>query len=196
MENPIFDELSFQIFENTQKSKIVFFFNFVHLFEKGVSQFEAKGWLFSSLEKLFFIFYFTKSRRDVQKRYIGVTRHGESDFRWIIFSNFWKHSKVENRIFLNFVHLFEKGVSQFEAKGWLFSSLKKLFFVFDFTKSRRDVQKRYIGVTRHGESDVRLIIFSKFWKSSIVENSKIQKIDTFSDKSHLDQKSLKIDVTP
>ena len=96
MENPIFDELSFQIFKNTQKSKIVCFLNFVHLFEKGVSQFEAKGWLFSSLEKLFFTSYFTKSRRDVQKRYMGVTRHGESEFRWIIFSKFWKSSIVEN----------------------------------------------------------------------------------------------------
>ena len=58
-------------------------------------------------------------------------------------------------MFLNFVHLFEKGVSQFEAKGQLFSSLKKLFFIFDFMKSRRDVKNKKVGVTRHGESDVR-----------------------------------------
>ena len=57
------------------------FLNFVHLFEKGVSQFEAKGRLFSSLKKLFLIFYFTKSRRDVKNKKVGVTRHGESDFR-------------------------------------------------------------------------------------------------------------------
>ena len=74
-------------------------------------------------------------------------------------------------MFLNFVHLSEKGVSQFEAKGRLFSSLKKLFFIFYFTKSRRDLQNWKIGVTRRGESDFRWIIFSKFWKNSIVENS-------------------------
>ena len=53
MENPMFDELSFQLFEKNEKSKIVFFVNFVHLCEQGVSQFEAKGRLFSSLKKLF-----------------------------------------------------------------------------------------------------------------------------------------------
>ena len=58
-------------------------------------------------------------------------------------------------VFLNFVHLFEKGVSQFEAKSRPGSSLKKLFFIFHFTKSRRDVKNKKVGVTRHGESDFR-----------------------------------------
>ena len=58
-------------------------------------------------------------------------------------------------VFLNFVHLFEKGVSQFEAKSRPGSSLKKLFFIFDFKKRRRDVQNKKVGVTRHGESDFR-----------------------------------------
>ena len=71
MENPIFDELSFQIFENTQKSKIVFFLNFVHLFEKGVSQFEAKSRPGSSLKKLFFIVDLKKRRRDVKTKRVG-----------------------------------------------------------------------------------------------------------------------------
>ena len=77
----MFDDLSFQTFEKNEKSKIVFFLNFVHLFEKGVSQFEAKGRLLSSLKKLFFICYFTKSRRDVKNKKVGVTRHRESDVR-------------------------------------------------------------------------------------------------------------------
>ena len=51
MENPIFDELSFQISEKKWKVENRIFLNFVHLFEKGVSQFEAKGRLFSSLEQ-------------------------------------------------------------------------------------------------------------------------------------------------
>ena len=80
MENPIFDELSFQISE-----KIIIenrmFLNFVHLFEKGVSQFEAKSRPGSSLKKMFFIFDLKKRRRDVQNKKVGVTRHGESDFR-------------------------------------------------------------------------------------------------------------------
>ena len=67
----MFDELSFQMFEDNEKSKIVVFFNFVHLFEKGVSRFEAKGRLFSSLKKLFFMFYFTKSRRNVKNKKLG-----------------------------------------------------------------------------------------------------------------------------
>ena len=80
MESPIFDELSLQIFEK-MKSRKSYFLNFIHLFEKGVSQVEAKGRHFSSLEKLFFIFDFTKSRRDVKNKKVGVTRQGESDVR-------------------------------------------------------------------------------------------------------------------
>ena len=145
MENPIFDELSFQIFKKKWKVENRIFLNFVHLFEKGVSQFEAKGQLFSSLKFFYCIFCLKKSRRDVKNKKIGVSHHGESDFPWIIFSNFWKQWKVENRIFCNFVHLFEKGVSQFEAKGRHFSRLKYFFCILLFTESRRDVENKKNG---------------------------------------------------
>ena len=95
MENPIFDELSLQIFENTKKSKIVIFVTSL-FFLRGCKSVWGKGRLFSSLQFVYCIFLFSKSRRDVTNKKVGVTRHGESDFRWFFFSILWKNWIVEN----------------------------------------------------------------------------------------------------
>ena len=49
----------------------------------------------------------------------------------------------------------EEGVSQFEARCRLFSSLNFFYCIFCLKKSRRDVKNKKNGVTHHGESDVR-----------------------------------------
>ena len=58
----------------------------------GVSQFWAKRLRFFSFSS----FYPPpKGRRDLKIKTSGVISHGESDFRWIIYLNFWKKWKVQ-----------------------------------------------------------------------------------------------------
>ena len=95
MENPIFDELSFQIFEKIKSRKIVSFVTSYILSGGGVSQFWAKRLRFFS----FPTFYPSpKGRRELKIKTPGVIFHGESDFRGIIFSNFWKNWNVKTSL--------------------------------------------------------------------------------------------------
>ena len=71
MENPIFDEFVFQKNEKNENVENRIFCNFVHLFEEGVSQFEAKGRLVSSLKFFYCIVVLKKSRRDVTNKKLG-----------------------------------------------------------------------------------------------------------------------------
>ena len=92
MENLIFNVLFFQICEKKMKSrKIVTFATSYIFFWWDVSPFWAKRpRLFS-----FLTFYPSpKGRRELEIKTPGVIFHGESDFRWIIISNFWNKSKV------------------------------------------------------------------------------------------------------
>ena len=66
--------------KKSEKSKNRIFCNFV-LFRKGVSHFEAKRLTFFKQQFFFFYFFLRISRRDLRNNKIGVTRHGESDFR-------------------------------------------------------------------------------------------------------------------
>ena len=108
--------------KKNEKWKIVSFVTSHIFFWGGVSQFCAKRLRFFS----FSTFYPSpKGRRELKIRTPGVIFHGESDFRWIIFSNFWKYSKVENRIFFELRTSFRKGCKSVWGK-------RLTFFEFDF----------------------------------------------------------------
>ena len=96
MDNPMFDALSFQIFEKHDKSTNRNSRNFVHFFSGGgVSQFWVKRPSFLS----FSTFYpSVKGRRELKMKTSGVIFHGES-----IFHCFWKNLKVEKSQ-VSFIH--------------------------------------------------------------------------------------------
>ena len=83
---------SFKFLKKMKSRKLVTFRTSYIFFWGGVSQFWAKRLTFFSFSP----FYPPpKGPRDLKIKAYGVIFHGESDFRWIIYLNFWKKWKVQ-----------------------------------------------------------------------------------------------------